>query len=149
MKKSIILTVLVFIAISGYSQIGIGIGSGGMGVGMSFPIRTKKQKAQNLENKVQQMRSDLNLDSAQIVQVRSLLVERERRNSKDSPMPREEFNKRMAEILTLVQKERFKELHHQRRGGKTPPPPPANNPQDSTAAKPNQNPPEDWDDVYN
>src|SRR5690242_14452890 len=92
MKRSFILILLVFIAASSYSQIGIGIGSGGMGVGMRFPIHSKKQQAQNIENKVQHMRTDLNLDSSQVIKVRGLLVERDRRQSKGQSMSREEFN---------------------------------------------------------
>src|SRR4051812_11049261 len=107
MKKIIVALLFLFAAVDGFSQVGIGIGSGGMGMGVRIPIHSKRQKAQNMENKVQQMRSDLNLDSAQVVQVRGLLVERERRQSKGQPMAREEFNKRMDEILSPEQKEKF------------------------------------------
>jgi hypothetical protein len=146
MKKMVVAVLLLFFGIDGFSQVSIGVGSGGFGMGMRVPINGKKQRAQNLENKVQQIKSDLNLDSAQTVQVRSLLVERDRKKSKREPMPREEFNKRMDEILTVEQKEKFQEMGKQKRETKDRQPRPVNN-ADSTKTK-QAAPDTEWDDVY-
>jgi hypothetical protein len=143
MKKLIVLIVILIAAADAYSQVGVGIGTGGMGVGINIPLNRKKQRMQNMESKVQQMRRDLSLDSAQTVKVRGLLVERERRKNKGEPMPREEFNRRMDEILTTEQKEKFKEMHRQKRQERLP----ADSPKPDNGAKKDTTNTE-WDDVY-
>ena len=137
---------LLFFVTDGFPQVSIGIGGGGFGMGARIPIHSRnKQKAEKIENQVQRMKSDLNLDSAQLVQVRSLLVERDRRKSKREPMPRSEFNKRMDEILTPEQKAKFQEIRKQKRQSKEPQNAPAS--VDTTNSK---QPAEEteWDDVY-
>jgi hypothetical protein len=144
MKKMVLLLFISLFAADASSQVGIGIGTPGVGVGVRIPLNRKKQRMQNIENKVQQMRTDLNLDSAQVVKVRGLLVEHERKKSKGTPMSREEFNGRMDEILIAEQKERFKELHKQKRQGRTSV---SEEKRDSTEIKHDSSDTK-WDDVY-
>jgi hypothetical protein len=145
MKKIILLMMVLFAASDVFSQIGVGIGTGGMGVGVHIPLNKKKQRMQNIETKVQQMRRDLELDSVQVLKVRSLLIERERRKSKGEPMLRDEFNRRIDEMLTDEQKVKFKELHRQERQSKAPA---IAERKDSTSVKQKVEPDTDWDDVY-
>jgi hypothetical protein len=146
MKKVFAFVVVMLFSVNAFCQIGIGIGTGGVGIGMHIPINKKKQRMENIESKVQQMKSDLELDSSQVIKVRNLLVERDRKRHKGTPMTREEFNRRMDEILTDDQRARFKELHrrksHQDPAKKTA----ANN--DSTQTTPPTEKEAEWDDVY-
>jgi hypothetical protein len=113
MKKAFVAVLLLFIARDGFSQVGIGMGGGGFGMGMRIPLGHKQQQTEDMDSQVQRMKKDLNLDSTQVLELRSLLVEHDRRSSNKETMSKEEFNSRMDAILTPQQKERFRELRSQ------------------------------------
>jgi hypothetical protein len=145
MNKILAFILVMLFSLNAFCQVGIGIGTGGVGIGMHIPINKKKQRMENIESKVQQMKSDLDLDSSQVLKVRNLLVERDRKRHKGNLMTREEFNRRMDEILTDDQRARFKELHR-RKSYKEPEQKTSPN-NDSTQTTPGDKELE-WDDVY-
>jgi hypothetical protein len=144
MKNTFITIVVLLVSVNAFSQVGIGIGSGGAGIGLHFPINKKKQRMENVEQKVQQIKEDLHLDSSQVLKVRSLMVERERKKHKREPMRREEFNRRMNEILTDEQKIKFKEMYRKKSYKESPQK--TSNVPDSTSSPDIKE--AEWDDVY-
>ena len=63
-----------------FSQVGVGVSSGGYGMGTSIGIRAHGggHQGKNPEKQVQQLKKDLDLTDDQVVQVRNLMMERER-----------------------------------------------------------------------
>lgn len=142
MKKIIILMALFLITADGFSQIGIGIGSGGFGMGMNIPINHKNAKrTDRIENQVQQLKHDLNLNEDQVVQVRNLFIERDRKRQRkgNEAMTGPEFDKRMQEILTAEQYTKYSELKQQKREEKK---------ESKKDNKKETVPESEWDDVY-
>ena len=139
MRKLIFAIFLFLASLHGYSQVGIG-----MGFHIPLNGNSSGQQGHNTENEVQRMKSDLALNDDQVIKVRSLLVERQRRHNGSDPMTPREFNQRLETILTPQQLNKLAEIKQQKQQHKSQTPP--NNGTNTPKPAPNN---QDADDVYN
>ncbi len=110
--KKFLFVLILFAATNAFAQFGVGVSGGHFG--MRVPVNGKgERQSQNLENQVQRMKKDLNLDDKQTVQLRNLLIERERHSSQYKPMTVSEFNQRLEQILTPEQMKLLNEKNAQ------------------------------------
>lgn len=140
-SKTVLAVAFAFATHTAFAQIGIGIGSGGFGMGMNIPINKSKHRTERIEGQVQQLKQDLNLTDDQVLQVRNLLIERDRANSRrNKNMSREDFDNRMSQILTPEQNARYDELKQAKREEKRS--------EKKEEEQKKKLPESQWDDVY-
>src|SRR5262245_9058789 len=99
--KGFIPVIILFLSsTTAFSQFGFGFGSMGGGIGVTIPVNNNsRQRSHFIDEEIQKMKKDLALDSSQVVKVRGLLVERDRRMSHKDPMTGKEYDQRIREIL--------------------------------------------------